>query len=356
MTWEFTASSIKELSNIRQSLPETAKPTVAGELVQMTQLIAALARTEVFRFPFRACHTGEQGVPDFRLESGTRRIGVEMAKVTSRNLEHARSLQAKLPDPPSHFASSSLCHPESFARKLKEGRDAWSKFVASQLPQHCREWNAAWNGNDKVSDDVKADLVLVLNSIVDGPPIADDPELTRAFPQPVVIKVEGFPCGETCRDRKSWLEDAFWESLAVPLNPTLMVSPFIQEDDTAMSRNEVMNAAFVLPALGIGGPTVEEERQVWVQRVCSEVEDKGGKLMAGKFAHADEYWLVLWDRMGTPEWELPSRVRAVSQRLASCWKPGWFSRVFIHDEHFEWQVMFTAAGSSNLANCIGGAF
>ncbi len=344
MSWEFTANSPDDLSNVRQSLPETAKPTVAGELVQMTQLIVALARTEVFRFPFKACHTGEQCVPDFRLESGTCRIGVEMAKVTSRNLEHARSLQAKLPVPPSHFASSSLCHPESFARKLKDGRDAWSQFVASRLPQSCREWLTAWNGNNKVPDDVRAHFVLVLNNIIDGPPIAEDPALTRAFPRPVVIKVEEFPCDETNRDRKSWLEDAFWESLAVPRNPTLMVSPFIRQDDTGMSRDEVMNTAFVLPALGIGGPTLEEERQIWVQRVCSEIEDKSGKLMAGKFADADEYWLVLWDRMGTPEWELSARVGAVSQRLASCWKPGWFSRVFIQDEHFEWHVMFAVNG------------
>ncbi len=150
-------------------------------------------------------------------------------------------------------------------------------------------------------DGVRAHFVLVLNNIIDSPPIAEDPALTRAFPQPVVIKVEGFPCDETSRDRKSWLEDAFWESLAVPLNPTLMVSSFIRQDDTGMSRDEVMNTAFILPALGIGGPTLEEERQIWVQRVCSEIEDKSGKLMAGKFADADEYWLVLWDRMGTPE-------------------------------------------------------
>ena len=325
-----------------------AKPRVAGELFQMAWLLESLARTDLLEYPFRASHTGENNVPDFQLVSGRRRIAVEMTKVTTQNLEHARSFQAKLPDPPSHFSASNICCPESFARKLKAGRDAWSIFVAGRLALESREWLLTWNGRDKVPEGVKSDLVVALNCIIDGPPMEGDPALAHAHPRPVLIKVEGFPGGETARDRKSWLEDAFWEELAVPLNSTLMVSPFIRQDDTRMTRKEVVETGFLVPAMGIGGPTLEEEHRIWIERVFSEVEDKSTKLAGDGFCHGDEDWLVLWDRLGSEDWQLPARAEAISTRLAPCWKSGWFSRVFVQDEYFRWQIMFTAEGSCVL--------
>jgi hypothetical protein len=348
-TWEFTAETPEQLTKVRQYLPKRAKATVAGELFQMVWLLQSLAKTDLLAYPFKARHTGENGVPDFQLESGCRRLAVEIAKVTTTNLEHARSLQMRFPDPPSHYGIDDLCSPQTFTWKLKADRDDWYRFVATRLPAEFRSWLSTWNGKEEMPDKMKELLVATLNSIIDGPAIENDPVLVRAFPRPTLFRVEGFPCEETPRDRKSWLDDALWEEMAVPINPTLMVSPFIRKNDSRMSRKEVLANGFFVPPFDLGGPTLEEEHHIWVDRVWSEVQDKTTKLAAENFSHGEEDWLVLWDRLGSADWQLAARAEAVSQRLASLWKPGWFSRVFIQDQHFEWQLMFaiqTALGNN----------
>ena len=342
IAWEFTATTPDQLAKVRQSLPRRQQPTVAGELFQMACLLESLANTDVIAYPLKARHTGENSVPDFQLESGPRRIAAEMAKVTTTNLEHARSLQMRMPDAPFHFAAQDLCHPEPFARKLKAARDGCYRFVAGRLPAECQAWLAAWNGHDNVPDSVIELFVAGLNSIIDGPPVEGDPKLFGDRPRAEVPRVEDFPLEETPRDRKGWLEDAFWEEWVTPINPTLMVSPFLRQNDPRMPRDEVLETGFLVPALGVGGPSLQEEHQIWIQKVSSEVQDKSAKLTAGGFCHGDEDWLVLWDRLGTADWQLSSRAEAVSKSLAPLWKPGWFSRVFIQDEHFDWQLMFIA--------------
>jgi hypothetical protein len=347
MTWEFTANSPDELAQVRQSLPQRAKPTVAGELFPMRFLLEALAQTEVPAFPFIARHTGEHGVPDFQLVSGTRRIAVEIAKVTTQNLEHARAVQAELPDPPSHFDVGDLCYPEEFAQRLKAGRDCWARFLAGRLSDECRAWLASWNGRDAVPHDMNERLIADMNAVIDGPPIAGDRMLQDATPRPKAFQVEGFPRDETPHQRKLWLEDAFWEQLAVPINRTLMVTPFIRQDDARMTRAEVLSNGFLVPALPTG-PTLEEEHQIWVERVGHEIQDKAAILAGGDFLHGDEDWLVLWDRLGTADWQVEGRAQAIEKRLAPIGKPGWFSRVFIQEEFFEWQLMFTPGATVNL--------
>ncbi len=347
-TWEFSANTSEELSKVRQSFPARAKVTVAGELFQVAFLLESLAKTDLPAYPFQARHTGDNGVPDFQFIFGQKRIAVEMAKVTSQNLEHARSLQMRLPEPPSHYDVEDLCFPETFAWKLKADRNGWYKFVASRLPTEFHEWSKTWDGKTAVPHQIKKLLVQRLNSIIDGPPIENDPALADAHPRPAMFRVEGFPCDETPRNRKSWLDDALWEEMAVPINPTLMVSPFIQKDDSKMPRQKVLETGFTIPALDLGGPTLEEEHQIWLDRVWSEVQDKTAKLAGDAFCHGDEDWLVLWDRLGSAEWQLRDRVTAVSQRLQPCWKPGWFSRVLIQDEYFDWQVMFADKGATAL--------
>lgn len=348
MAWEFIADTPDELAKVRQSLPEYAKPTVAGELFQMAGLLESLAKTDLLEYPLKARHTGENSVPDFQLESGCRRISVEIARVTTTNLEHAHSLQSKISNPSSYFDVTDLREPESFALKLKRGRTDWSKYVAGQLSQECRTWLSTWNEQDKVPHTIKELLVAGLNSIVDGPPIEGEEGLTNAIPPAEVIKVEGVPCEETARDRKDWLNNAFWEELVIPTNPTLMVSLFIRQNDSRMPRSEVLEKGFLVYSMGTPGPTLEEDHQIWFDKVCLEVQDKTTRLAGNEFRHGDEDWLVLWDRLGTVHWQLSARTEAMASFLAPRWKRNWFSRVFLQDEYFDWQWMFAASTSVAL--------
>jgi hypothetical protein len=95
MNWQFTARSPAELAKIGKALFNASKQNVLDEQVQMTRLLESLARTEILHYPIRVCHTGINSVPDFQLESGGRRIGVEITKVAVPDVEHARALQNK---------------------------------------------------------------------------------------------------------------------------------------------------------------------------------------------------------------------------------------------------------------------
>lgn len=300
-SWEFSANTPGELAKVDQAWPNPSSATVAGELFQMTHLLKALARTELLEYPCTAKHIGDTGVPDCELTSGSRNMSLEMAKVTTTNLEHARALQMKLPDPPSHFKEADLIYPDTFALKLKTSRNGWYRFVADRLHAECRTWLSTWNGRDTIPSSIKMTFVETLNSIIDGPAIKDDPALCGAFPPVIFVAVEGFPSEEKPRHRKEWLEEAFWEEWARPINPTLMISPFVRENDSRMTRAEVLEAGFIVAAMPALGPTLEQEYQIWLRKVLSEIEDKTQKLKSPNFRHGDEDWLVLWDRLGAPD-------------------------------------------------------
>lgn len=88
------------------------------------------------------------------------------------------------------------------------------------------------------------------------------------------------------------------------------------------------------------GPSPEEERKIWVDKVLSEIRDKSESLARAEFCHGDQDWLVLWDCLGTPDSETSVRGEAISARLASLWRPEWFSRVILQSHDFSWQLMF----------------
>lgn len=307
----------------------------------MTRLLERLANTDILQYPISVLHTGGNAVPDFQLQAGLRRIAVETAKLTSQNWEHATSLQRKLPAPPSHYADADLVHAEDFAIHLRDHCLAWPMFVKARLPAQCREWLVGWNRGDAVPGEMRRQMVETLNSIIDGPPIAEEPLLQSAGPPPELVRCEGFPSDEKARDRKTWLDDAFYEYLARPINGTLMDGAFMH-DASRMSRAEIIDAGFYIPAMPIP-PTTEERDAFWIKRFCAELRDKSGILSGGQFARGDEDWLLLWDRLGTPEWRLHQRAQDVSSVLQSSWAPSWFSRVFIQDDGFRWLLMFTAA-------------
>lgn len=336
------------MANVRQSLSKGVNDTVAGELFQVAWLLESLARTEIPAYPFQAHHTGEKGVPDFQFISGHKRIAVEMVKVTSQNLEHARSLQSRLPDLSSHYHVDDICFPETFVRKIKVRVDGWYRFIASRLPEEFYQWSESWDEKTAVPPEIKELLVHTLNSIIDGPSIENDALLASAHPRPMLVRIEDFPFEETQCDRKIWLDDALWEEMALPINPTLTVNPFIRKADSRMSQQMVLETGFSIPVQEVCGPALKEEHQIWLDRVRSKIQKKTIKLAGEAFCHGDEDWLVLWDRLGSEKWQVHDRLTAVSQSFQDYWKPDWFSRVFIQDKYFDWQMMFAADGAMSL--------
>ena len=93
MNWDFTANSPDELAKVDSKLLNASRQSLLDEQVQMSRLLEAISSVSIFEFPVRVRHTGANGVPDFQVESGRRRIAIELAKITLQDVEHARGLQ-----------------------------------------------------------------------------------------------------------------------------------------------------------------------------------------------------------------------------------------------------------------------
>jgi hypothetical protein len=208
MNWNFTANSPDELANIGHKLLNAAKQTFLDEQWQMSQLLKAMSSASIFEFPVRVRHTGVRGVPDFQIESGGHRIAIELAKITTQDVEHARGLQRK---------------------GLKRTLGISSLYLKKSKPRTVDE----------------------------------------------IIK-EGFS-----------------------------YQPF----------------RF--------GVSPEGLNEIWIKEVTTQLDKKTAVLRGKQFEHGHEDWLVLWDQIGTDEYEIKSRIEVVKKLLASRWKLGWYSRVFI---------------------------
>jgi hypothetical protein len=346
----FNASNPEELGRIGESLLKARKQNALDEQVQMTRLLEQLANTDILQYPISVLYTGENAVPDFQLQAGLRCIAVETAKLTSQNWEHAISLQRTLPPPPTHYDETHLvnskgffyCLKASIREDLSEDISAWPKFVMKRLPSVCREWLAGWNGGDAVPKEMIRQAILTLNGIIDGPPIAGDSDLQNASPKPELFECDEFTIEERPGHRKKWLDEAFRDYLAHPCDGVLMDGAFMS-DSPRMKRQEVMRAGFVIP-VSPNPLTIEKRDAFWIERFRAEINDKSKILSKEQFVHGDEDWLLLWDRLRTPEWRLGQRGQDVSSELQSFWATHWFSRVFIQDYGFRWLLMFTATG------------
>ncbi|HEV2331057.1 MAG TPA: hypothetical protein VGY56_19925 [Verrucomicrobiae bacterium] len=93
--WDFTANSSDELAKVGTKLLKARNQNFLDEQVQMTRFLEAASSSQIFQYPVRVRHEGEVGVPDFQIKSGGRRIAIELAKVTTQDVEHARALQRK---------------------------------------------------------------------------------------------------------------------------------------------------------------------------------------------------------------------------------------------------------------------
>jgi len=110
----------------------------------------------------------------------------------------------------------------------------------------------------------------------------------------------------------------------------------------AVIRDGFGSKPFVFPR------SVEEEDRVWTEGARESLNAKTAVLATKDFAQGDEDWLVLVDSVGEVAEEAQGRRDSFSRLLAGFWKPGWFSRVFLQDNFYRWQMMFTAGECSML--------
>src|SRR2546427_41894 len=220
MNWNFTANTVGELASIGNALFNSKKQKFLDEQVQMTRLLEALSSTSMVQFPVGVRHTGEDGVPDCRVEFGQRRIAAELAKIAVQDVEHARGLQRK-----------------------------------------------------------------------------------------------GF-------------------------NRTLSLSSLYRKGPKPRKKDEVVAEAFLITAM-VFPVSLHEHAQRWADEAVLQLVEKTAVLQRADFAHGDEDWLVLWDRIGTADRVADVRIQWLAPLLGSVWRPGWYARVVLQDEHFHWQAVFT---------------
>lgn len=96
MKWDFIANSPDELAKVGKNLLNNeTRQTFLDEQWQMSRLLEAMSSESIFEYPLKVRHTGGESVPDFQVESGGRRIAIELAKIAVQDVEHVRGLQRK---------------------------------------------------------------------------------------------------------------------------------------------------------------------------------------------------------------------------------------------------------------------
>ncbi len=224
--WDYTAQSQDELLDIGSRLFRGPDQNRLDEQVQITHLLGAFARTAFARFPVRVSHVPDS-VPDFQLQVGGRRIGVEVTKIAVPDVEHARSLQN---------------------RGLKR---------------------------------------------------------------------------------------------------TLGISSLLRRNAKRRSKAEVVAEGFGMQQF-VFSVSPQEHREIWIGETAARLDDKSRVLRSAQFQHGQEDWLLLWDRIGTADWEVQARIQTFGEPLSARWNRDWYSRVILQAGHFEWHFAFDATGPVRL--------
>jgi len=132
------------------------------------------------------------------------------------------------------------------------------------------------------------------------------------------------------------------------LKGTLSASELLPTGGGPRSRSDVIRDGFgVKPFVFL--LSVQEEERIWTDGARESLNAKTAVLARADFAHGDEDWLVLVDSAGGVPEEAHGRRDSFSRLLVGFWKPGWFSRVFLQDNFYRWQMMFMARESTVLA-------
>jgi hypothetical protein len=224
---DFIAHSAAELAAVGNALLNPKDQNTLDEQLQMTRLLEALATTNLMEFPLSIKHTGPKAVPDFQLQAGQRRIGLEITKIAVAAVEHARALQRK-----------------GLARSIG-------------------------------------------------------------------------------------------------------ISSLYREQPNRRTRREVLDEALLMSPFA-DPVSIEEYEQIWLERAREALTEKTRSIYGTEFQRGDEDWLLLWDRLGTTDWQLNVRLQALRELLNQHWRRNWYSRVFLQAENFSWQAAFTPSGFSML--------
>jgi len=128
---------------------------------------------------------------------------------------------------------------------------------------------------------------------------------------------------------------------------TLSVSSLSPSVDGPRKKPEIIQDGFGMPAM-IFPISADEEERIWMEQARRSLEAKTGRMLSEDFVHGEEDWLVLVDTVGEVPEESLARGVALSRLLAEFWKSGWFSRVFLQDNFYRWQMMFTHDGFTVL--------
>jgi hypothetical protein len=128
---------------------------------------------------------------------------------------------------------------------------------------------------------------------------------------------------------------------------TLSVSSLSPNKDGPRKKSDIIKEGFGLPAM-VFPISLEEEERIWLEQARQSLEAKTGRLLSKDFAHGVEDWLALVDTVGEVPEEAHARGVGLSRLLAEYWRSGWFARVFLQDNFYRWQLMFTREGFSVL--------
>ena len=131
------------------------------------------------------------------------------------------------------------------------------------------------------------------------------------------------------------------------LKRTLSASELLPRGAGRRSKTEVIRDGFGVEPF-VFPLSAEEEGRVWAEGARLSVEKKTAVLGRKDFAHGDEDWLVVVDTAGEVPEQVQGRLDSFAQVLTGFWQSGWFSRVFLQDNFYRWQAMFTASGCSAL--------
>jgi hypothetical protein len=131
---------------------------------------------------------------------------------------------------------------------------------------------------------------------------------------------------------------------------TLMTSNLYPVPTGPRKKQEVIAKGFGIPQM-VFPPTQSEEQEVWINQANETLEKKTLAIARADFVRGDENWLVIVD----PLWSYQPETRhenGFAELLKNYWKTNWFSRVFLQDDFFHWQMAFSPAESRVLPKAV----
>jgi len=137
------------------------------------------------------------------------------------------------------------------------------------------------------------------------------------------------------------------------LQAVLMSGEFLRPGQPRLPRKEVIEKGFFIPQMVYPPSLAEVDAACW-EHFHRVVEGKVKRLSEDGFQHGQEDWLVLWDRLGTQDWQIEARLPRVRSWLAPIWRQAHsFSRIFIQAQHFHWIASLSHEHSGLLTQVPG---